>query len=146
MRNDYGRITVRTHQGWGAARVYLSALALLMGVVGGVMLLAAALALGPEDEVSIHWWTGPLVLAAAGATSVISGRASWIQMGLVVTGACLIVAAGIFMVEDLSLEPAPTVIVFYGVPVVLGLLAIALAWRDRRIEDPRLATMGDTLT
>jgi hypothetical protein len=122
------------HDGRGAAAVFLLVLSLLLGLSGGLMLIAALIVppLGPEDEISDAVWALPLVLSVSGIVVALVGRSGLIQIALVVLGALLIAGSVTALMESVRSRPAAGADMFLGAPLLLGLVAIGLGWRDRR--------------
>jgi hypothetical protein len=132
-----------SHEGFGAAAVCLIALALLLGLGGGLMLVASLMAapMGPEDEVSDAVWAVPMLLSLTGVILALVGRAGLIQGALVVIGVLLVAASVTVRVEYLRSTPITSAVTVLAVPLLLGVLAIVLGWRDRRVRGRRRSPM-----
>ncbi|MFC7597540.1 hypothetical protein ACFQU3_19650 [Terrabacter sp. GCM10028922] len=125
-----------SHEGFGSAAVCLLALALLLGLGGGLMLVASVVAapMGPEDEVSDAVWAVPLLFSLTGVILALVGRAGLIQGALVVIGVLLVAASVMVLVESLRSTRITSALTVLAVPLLLGVLAIVLGWRDRQLR------------
>ncbi|GAA2027786.1 hypothetical protein GCM10009740_16810 [Terrabacter terrae] len=125
------------HDGWGAAAIFLIVLALLLGVAGGLVLLAMVIAppLGPEDEISNVVWTVPLGLSMAGIVVALVGRSALIQTTLAVFGVLLIMGSVLLAIDSAGSPPvAGPEWTLNAVPLIIGFAAIGLCRRDRRLR------------
>jgi hypothetical protein len=124
------------HDGWGAAAVYLVVLALFLGVGGGLMLVAMVIAppLGPENEMSDAVWAVPIALSVSGIVVALVGRSALLQIALAVFGALFIVGSAMAILQSARSVPARGLeMALSALPLLLGLLALGLSWRDRRL-------------
>ena len=125
------------HDGWGAAAIFLMVLALLLGVAGGLVLLAMVIAppLGPEDEISNVVWTIPLGLSVVGIVVALLGRSALTQTTLAVFGVLLITGSVLLAIDSAGSPPVTgPEWALNGLPLILGFVAIGLWGRDRRLR------------